>query len=1523
MLRSLVGSEMCIRDRYQRRVRGLWVRSMLEFHVNGEVQEIRDQRHRHDMSLAEYLRAQGWTGTKIGCGQGGCGACTVMLSSFDLTLDRIVHRKVNACLTPLWALQGTSVTTVEGLRAPLPQGADKVSLDPVHEMHPVQLHIAELHGSQCGFCTPGMVMSLYTMLKNSPRPTLQELETAYDGNLCRCTGYRPLLDAAKTFASDRHALHDKCAGSSAELSSRPSAPDKILTNSDNKSRHKSEGFPEALSAGLDHDASTHHSLDGHEYQGKHPEKYVSQPVESSHFKLLATDPDSFCAIPVTIQELVHLRAQHPSLRIFHGNLDSQYYARKHTTQWLVSTRIPEMCQIHRTSQDLRVGSGAHISSFLDKVQEMFSTSELKQQFGLSMICQHFNKCFTPQVRNYSAVCSGISAPDMIPALVAAGASVSIAEADGSATGYSITETPLRELLVKKNVYANLSPTQVVLQVIIPLQTHASGSTQSFCWAFKQGSRRENSAGILSAAFGLSLSNEGVVMQSTVAVSGFAEEVRYMSETEDFLVGQPWNADTVRSAKDHLCKDASSSCWEGRHEYKTVLLLSAFTEFFEISHECIASKSYPSEEERLVSTGVQSWKCRTDTSGLQTTIGMAACNGMGDLEQPGISSKLTQIQPDHMDKTTKPFHLITLASNERHMPANVSPEDPFNNTSHPVGAPEQHAAAYAQASGEAVYVDDIPTPSNCVFAAIVQAPVSLAKIKKCVPTAEILGLRGPDGERVHGYYDATDAAGSSVSKGMRFRHTNVDHTAFTKGFMLAIGNTVGFMVADSQQLADQAAQMMSRDGIEYELESARLLEPPLSGPIYTIDEAIEKEERLAAKREELLADLEKMSDEEMKAECLLFGVQVLNEDERKEKLKTMYSEMFTAYYPYTHDIVQGDVDSVLASCAHQDGGVVVSGTVRVGGQEHFYMEPHALLLEPGEHGEMVLYSMTQCVQKSQRLIASAIGVPCAKVVIKVKRMGGAFGGKETLSSYLTPGLAIAAAKLRRPVRITLTRETDMNISGQRHPFKYEYKAGFSADGLLQALDVQLWNNGGHSIEISREVMDRGQFHAMNAYHVNQAFRTKGTACRTNITSNTAFRGFGATQTMVMTETVMEQAAIALGISREDIVQRNLLKPGARLPYGQQVPQCHLGQMWNELCGQGQLEAARASVVQFNQASGRYKKGLAVVPTMYGINFPVAWLNQGAALVLVYTDGTVLVSHGGTEMGQGLNTKMIQIAAQVFGIETSRVHVAETASDKVPNNPPTAASVGSDIHGMAVLNACEKIKHRLVPFKLRHPDWSFQQLCEAAWFERIDMAAEGYYATPVGAEYDFDMKTDDNSKRGDMWNYFCFGIALAEVTVDTSTGSFLVDKADVIMDVGESLSPAIDIGQVEGAFLQGMGYLTTEELVWGDSAHPWAKQGVLQNAGPHYGIPAPADVPLDLRITLWSPLHLIVITFFVSLVSGQVERCCKSQRSPLFQGCRRTTHFPCSFGFLRHQRCCPSQTGRERRRIFLPAGCSCHL
>eukprot|EP00656_Telonema_subtile_P032035 TRINITY_DN35102_c0_g1_i1.p1 TRINITY_DN35102_c0_g1~~TRINITY_DN35102_c0_g1_i1.p1 ORF type:complete len:241 (+),score=63.79 TRINITY_DN35102_c0_g1_i1:466-1188(+) len=220
-------------------------------------------------------------------------------------------------------------------------------------------------------------------------------------------------------------------------------------------------------------------------------------------------------------------------------------------------------------------------------------------------------------------------------------------------------------------------------------------------------------------------------------------------------------------------------------------------------------------------------------------------------------------------------------------------------------------------------------------------------------------------------------------------------------------------------------------------------------------------------------------------------------------------------------------------------------------------------------------------------------------------------------------------------------------------------------------------------------------------------------------------------------------------------------------------------------------------------------------MYGINFPVAWLNQGAALVLVYTDGTVLVSHGGTEMGQGLNTKMIQIAAQAFGIEVSQVHVSETASDKVPNTAPTAASVGSDIHGMAVLNACEKIKARLKPFKLRHPDWTFNQLCEAAWFERIDMAAEGYYATPAGAEYDFGMKTDDNAERGEMWNYFCFGLALAEVRVDTMTGSFVVEKADVIMDVGESLNPAIDIGQVEGAFLQGMGYFTTEELIWGDN------------------------------------------------------------------------------------------------------------
>ena len=349
--------------------------------------------------------------------------------------------------------------------------------------------------------------------------------------------------------------------------------------------------------------------------------------------------------------------------------------------------------------------------------------------------------------------------------------------------------------------------------------------------------------------------------------------------------------------------------------------------------------------------------------------------------------------------------------------------------------------------------------------------------------------------------------------------------------------------------------------------------------------------------------------------------------------------------------------------------------------------------------MHIVSCTQCVTKSAKCVAGCLGVNEAKVKVVVKRLGGGFGGKETLSIYRSGAISVAAAKLGRAVRIQMSREEDMAVSGQSHPFWGNWKVGFKDDGSIEAVDVTMYNNGGSTICCSNVVMDRGLAHFHNAYHFPN-IRAVGKIAWTNLASNTAFRGFGVPQGALICEDMMTRVAATLKAklgpaapSVDDVRRINLSKEGQRTPYGQLIPQCHLPRLWNEINETGDIEARRQAITVFNKAHRWTKRGMATIPTMYGINFPVKYLNQAGAQVLVYCDGSVLVSHAGTEMGQGLHTKCIQVAAQVFGIPVADVHIAETASDRVHNTSPTAASVGSDLNGMATLNACEQIQARL--------------------------------------------------------------------------------------------------------------------------------------------------------------------------------------------------------------------------------------
>ncbi|KXO77114.1 xanthine dehydrogenase molybdopterin binding subunit [Stutzerimonas stutzeri] len=553
---------------------------------------------------------------------------------------------------------------------------------------------------------------------------------------------------------------------------------------------------------------------------------------------------------------------------------------------------------------------------------------------------------------------------------------------------------------------------------------------------------------------------------------------------------------------------------------------------------------------------------------------------------------------------------------------------------------------------------------------------------------------------------------------------------------------------------------------------------------------------------------------------------------------------------SHTHKRGDSATALASAPRR-----LQGSLHIGGQEHFYLETQVSSVMPTEDGGMIVYTSTQNPTEVQKLVAEVLGVPMNKIVIDMRRMGGGFGGKETQAAGPACLCAVIAHLTGRPTKMRLPRMEDMTMTGKRHPFYVEYDVGFDDDGLLHGIEIDLAGNCGYSPDLSGSIVDRAMFHSDNAYYLGDA-TINGHRCKTNLASNTAYRGFGGPQGMVAIEEIMDAVARELGKDPLEVRKRNYYGKTERnvTHYYQTVEHNMLEEMTAELEASSDYAKRREDIRAFNAASPILKKGLALTPVKFGISFTASFLNQAGALVHVYTDGSIHLNHGGTEMGQGLNTKVAQVVAEVFQVDIERIQITATNTDKVPNTSPTAASSGADLNGKAAQNAAQTIKQRLVEFaarkwqifeedvefkngqvRLRDHYISFEELIQQAYFGQVSLSSTGFYRTPK-------IYYDRSQARGRPFYYFAYGAACSEVIVDTLTGEYKMLRSDILHDVGASLNPAIDIGQVEGGFVQGLGWLTMEELVWND-------KGKLMTNGPaSYKIPAVADMPLDLRVKL---------------------------------------------------------------------------
>jgi len=692
----------------------------------------------------------------------------------------------------------------------------------------------------------------------------------------------------------------------------------------------------------------------------------------------------------------------------------------------------------------------------------------------------------------------------------------------------------------------------------------------------------------------------------------------------------------------------------------------------------------------------------------------------------------------------------------------------------------HDAAPLHVTGQARYIDDIPTPANTLHLAFGTSEVAAGKII----AMNLEKVRAAAG--VIAVFTADDLPfANDVSPSAH------DEPLLAKGTVHYLGQPI-FMAAATSHLAARKAVRLGQ--IEIAAET----------PILTIEDALAANSRF----------------------------------EDGPRIWT-----------------KGDVDTALASAQHR-----LQGEIDMGGQEHFYLEGQAALVFPQEGGDMVVHSSTQHPTEIQHKVAEAIGLPMHAVRCEVRRMGGGFGGKESQGNALAVGCAIAARATGRPCKMRYDRDDDMMITGKRHDFRISYDIGFNEKGVLSGVDFTQMTRCGWALDLSIPVADRAMLHADNAYLLHNV-RITSHRLKTNTQSATAYRGFGGPQGVLGIERVMDHVAAHLGLDLIAVRKANyyahMSKAGAdnTTPYGMQVKDFILQEMTDALLVTADYERRRDDIDNWNAANPVLKKGLGFAPVKFGISFTLTHLNQAGALVHVYQDGSIHLNHGGTEMGQGLFQKVAQVAASRFGVAMEAIKITATDTAKVPNTSATAASSGTDLNGMAVQNACDTIIARIadimaqihggkavdVTFSdgkvtLGETTLTFQQAAMLAYTNRVSLSAAGFYKTP-------DLAWDRIKGQGQPFFYFAQGAALTEVVIDTLTGENRILRCDILHDAGSSLNPALDIGQIEGGYVQGAGWLTTEELVWDD-------KGRLRTHAPStYKIPACSDRPAIFNVALW--------------------------------------------------------------------------
>uniref|UniRef100_A0A6I8PKZ2 Xanthine dehydrogenase/oxidase n=1 Tax=Ornithorhynchus anatinus TaxID=9258 RepID=A0A6I8PKZ2_ORNAN len=1235
------------------------VEDELVFFVNGKkvVEKIADP----ETTLLVYLRRKlGLKGTKLGCGAGGCGACTVMLSRFDRLQNKIVHSSANACLIPICALHHVAVTTVEGI------GSTKTRL------HPVQERISKSHGSQCGFCTPGIVMSMYTLLRNNPEPSMEEIKNTFRG-VCPC-----------------HSIGSN--GGSVTLLQSLFNPEEFVPLDPTQEPI----FPPEL------------------LQLKNaPRRQLCFQGERVRWIQVAT-----------LKELLDLKAQHPEAMLVVGNtkvgiemkFENKVYPILVCPAW-----IPELNAVEHGTEGISFGASCTLSFMEETLASAVTKLPAHKTEVFQGILEQLRWFSGKQIKSVASIGGNIMAAspasDLNPLFMASGAQLTL-----------VSKGKRRTIRMDHTFYMGfgktiLTPEEILLSIQIPYSRE-----DEYFSAFKQISRQDVTCGMRV------LFKQGTIQVQELEMSfgGLGNRILQAPETSRKDWDESLLADVCAGLEEELrlAPDAPG----GKVEFRRTLTLSFFFKFY-------------------------------------LTV----------LLKLNKKSKCDKLDPTCFSATSH-FHKDPPANVQlfQEVPRGQSEEDM-------VGRPLPHLAAAMQACGEAVYCDDIPLYSNELYLWLVTSTKAHARIKS-IDTSEAQNVPG-----FECFLSADDIPGSNITGLFS------DETVFAKDEVTCIGHIIGAVVADTPEHAQRAARAV------------------------------------------------KIAYEELPAIISI-------EDSLKEK--SFHNDSFLL------KIEKGDLQKGFADAEH-----ILEGEVYIGGQEHFYLETHCTIAIPkGEAGEIELFVSTQNISVTQCYVSKVLGVPPNRILVHVKRLGGGFGGKESRTTILSTVVAVAAHKTGRPVRCMLDRDEDMLVTGGRHPFMARYKVGFLKNGKVVALEVEFYSNAGNSIDLSMGIMETALFNMDNCYKIPN-IRGTGKLCKTNLPSNTAFRGFGAPQGMFIAESWMSKIAVKCGRPPEEVRRLNMYEDGDLTHFNQKLEGFMVPRCWSECLENSQYHARRKEIETFNRENTWKKRGLAIIPTKFSIGIRISFLNQAGALVHVYTDGSVLLTHGGIEMGQGLHTKMIQVASRVLGIPISKIYISETSTNTVPNTSATSASLGTDLNGMAV------------------QVWTWPRCPH--FLPTTSLQSRGGDTTP-NLGYDFETNS------GNPFNYFCYGVACSEVEIDCLTGDYQNIRTDIVMDVGTSLNPAIDIGQVEGAFVQGLGLFTLEEL-------HYSPEGKLLTRGlDSYKIPACGDIPTKFHVTLLRdcpnqkaifsskavgepPLFLSASIFFAikDAIGAARAQGSESQLDPLFQ------------------------------------------